>query len=117
MGKYEYKPPQLLGHLMPLTETMYLRYNTKQEAKQATMDFWLRLLGRPVNPDDITNAIFESLDCQNGQHAYLVLVEPLYSQLFPKLTLQEQNFVTANMVPVSNTQVQSCLASIPRPGR
>jgi hypothetical protein len=100
---------------MALTQTMYLRYNTKQECKQASADFWERLLGHPYNPNDGTRFIFSTLGCQNGNHDYLVLTEPLYSALFPKLTPQEQNFVTANMVPASNTQVAACIASLPTP--
>src|SRR5215475_1990398 len=100
---------------MALTETMYLRYNTKQEAKQASADFWVRLLGHPVNAGDTTNAIFGTAGCQDGGWDYLILTEPLFSQLFPKLTAQEQSFVNANMVPENNVQVQSCLNSIPKP--
>jgi hypothetical protein len=98
---------------MALTETMYLRYNTKQEAKQASTDFWLRLLGHPKNPQDISEFIFKTVGCQDGGWDYLILTEPLFSQLYPKLTAQEQNFVNANMVPVSNVQVQSCINSLP----
>jgi hypothetical protein len=100
---------------MALTETMYLRYNTKQECKQASKDFWERLLGHPKNLQDISEFIFATLGCQDGGHDYLILTEPLFSQLFPKLTPQEQNFVNANMVPASNVQVQSCMNSIPEP--
>ena len=99
---------------MALTQTMYLRYNTKQECKQASADLWDRLLGRPSNAQDMTKFIFPTLGCRDGQHDYLVLTEPLFSQLFPKLTPQEQNFVNTNMVPASNTQVQNCLASLPQ---
>jgi len=99
----------------PLTETMYLRYNTKQDAKQASADFWVRVLGHPKNPGDTTEFIFPSAGCQDGGWDYLVLTEPLFSQLWPKLTTQEQNFVNANMVPVSNVQVQSCINSIKGP--
>jgi len=99
--------------LPPLTETMYLRYNTKQDAKQASADFWIRVLGHPKNAEDATEFIFARLGCQDGGWDYLVLTEPLFSQLWPKLTTQEQNFVNVNMVPIGNVQVQSCLASIP----
>jgi hypothetical protein len=97
---------------MALTETMYLRYSTKDEARLASEGFWERLLGHPKESDDITRYCFEALGCKNGAHDYLVLVEPLFSELYPKLTTQEQTFVNANMVPVSNVQVQSCLASL-----
>ena|SRR5215475_10577323 len=101
---------------MALSETMYLRYTTKQAAKQASTDFWVRLLGHPKNPDDTSEFIFATLGCQDGGWDYLVLTEPLFSQLYPLLTTQEQNFVNTNMVPVSNVQVQSCINSIPKPG-
>ena len=99
----------------PLTETMYLRYNTKQDCKQASADFWVRLLGHPVTPGDVTQFVFATLGCQDGGWDYLILTEPLFSDLWPKLTTQEQNFVNANMVPVSNVQVQSCINSIKGP--
>jgi len=99
---------------MALTETMYLRYNTKQEAKQASADFWVRLLGHLKNPQDTTEFIFPTVGCQDGGWDYLILTEPLFSQLWPKLTAQEQNFLNANMVPVNNVQVQSCLNSLPQ---
>jgi hypothetical protein len=98
----------------PLTQTMYLRYNTKQECKQASADLWVRLLGHPKNPADMTEFIFDSLGCQDGAHDYLILSEPLFSQIYPKLTAQEKNFIDANMVPASNVQVQNCLASVGR---
>jgi len=101
--------------LPPLTETMYLRYNTKQEAKQASADFWTRLLGHPKLPVDVTEFIFSTIGCRDGGWDFLVLTEPLFSQLWPKLTAQEQNFVNVNMVPIGNTQVQACINSIPRP--
>jgi hypothetical protein len=104
---------------MPLTETMYLRYNTKQEAALASANFWDRL-GHPTDALNVTQFIFEAIHCPNNNSGYLVLTEPLFSELFPKLTAQEQNFVNANMVPASNKQVSDCLAAIaaenpPRP--
>jgi hypothetical protein len=96
----------------PLTETMYLRFTDKQAAKQMSADFWERILGRPYNPADTTQFLFGTLGCKDGAHDYLVLVEPLFSEVWPKLTPQEQNFLNANMVPVSNVQVQNCLASL-----
>jgi hypothetical protein len=100
----------------PLTETMYLRYSTKQECKQASADLWVRLLGHPKNPGDVTEFIFPTLGCQDGGHDYLILTEPLFSEVWPKLTPQEQNFLNANMVPASNVQVQNCMASLPETG-
>jgi len=91
---------------------MYLRYNTKQDCQQAAADYWTRLLGHPKNPDDVTQFIFSTAGCKNGGWDYLILTEPLFSQLWPLLTAQEQNFLNVNMVDVNNTQVQSCLASI-----
>lgn len=76
-------------------------------------DFWTRMLGHPKTPEDTTELIFPALGCQNGNHDYMVLTEPLFTQLYAKLTPQEKNFVDTNMVPASNTQVQSCLASLP----
>lgn len=99
----------------PLTEVMYLRYNTKQEAKQASADLWVRLLGHPKRPEDVSEFIFATLGCQDGAHDYLILTEPLFSEVWPKLTPQEQNFVNSNMVPASNVQVQNCMASLPKP--
>jgi hypothetical protein len=96
----------------PLTETMYLRFSTKQEAKQLSADFWTRILGRPKNPQDTSEFLFRSVGCKDGGHDYLVLSEPYFSQVWPKLTPQEQNFLDVNMVPMSNVQVQNCLASI-----
>jgi len=99
----------------PLTQTMYLRFNTKQEAKNLSADFWVRILGHPKRPEDTTEFLFGSLGCKDGAHDYLVMYEPFFSQIWPLLTSQEQAFVDANMVPVSNVQVQSCLASLPQP--
>jgi hypothetical protein len=99
----------------PLTQTMYIRFSTKQLAKQQSADFWVRVLGRPYNPADTTQFIFQTLGCQDGAHDYLVLTEPLFSQLYPKLTPQEKNFVDTNMVDINNVQVQSCLNSLPHP--
>jgi hypothetical protein len=101
---------------MALSETMYLRYNTKQECKQASADFWTRLLGHSKLPGDTTEFIFGTLGCLDGGWDYLILTEPLFSQLYPNLTTQEQNFVNANMVPASNVQVQNCMNSLPNPG-
>jgi hypothetical protein len=97
----------------PLTETMYLRFTDKQAAKQMTADFWERILGHPKLPGDITEFLFPTLGCQDGAHDYMELTEPFYSEIWPKLTLQEQNFLDANLVPVSNVQVQNCIASLP----
>ena len=99
----------------PLTETMYLRFNTKQECKQMSADFWTRILGHPKSPDDTTEFLFGALGCKDGAHDYLVLTEPYFSEIWPKLTPQEQNFLNANMVTASNVQVQNCLASIQPP--
>jgi len=98
----------------PLTQTMYLRFSTKDAARQASSDFWERILGHPKNPGDTTQFIFGSVGCRDGGHDYLVITEPLYSQLWPKLTATEQGFMDANLVPVSNVQVQNCLASLPK---
>lgn len=100
----------------PLTETMYLRFSTKQEAKNLSADFWTRILGHPKLPGDVTEFLFGSLGCLDGAHDYLVLREPYFSEIWPKLTAQEQTFVDANMVPANNVQVQNCLASIRPPG-
>jgi len=97
----------------PLTQTMYLRFNTKQDCKQMSADFWERMLGHPKLPNDITEFLFGSVGCRDGGWDYMVLTEPLFSQLYPKLTAQEKNFVDANMVDVNNVQVQSCLTSLP----
>ena len=99
----------------PLTETMYLRFNTKQEAKQLSADFWVRILGHPKLPGDRTEFLFRTLGCKDGNHDYMVLTEPYFSEIWPKLTPQEQNFLDANMVTASNVQVQNCLASIAPP--
>jgi hypothetical protein len=98
----------------PLTETMYLRFTTKQECKQMSADFWVRILGHPKLPGDTTEFLFGTLGCQDGAHDYMVLTEPLFSEIWPKLTPQEQTFLNANMVPVSNVQVQNCIASLPQ---
>src|SRR5262245_7677840 len=100
----------------PLTQTMYLRFSTKQEAKQLDADFWVRILGHPKRPEDVSEFLFGSLGCKDGAHDYLMLVEPEFSRIWPLLTPQEQAFVDANMVPASNVQVQNCLASIKPPG-
>jgi len=99
----------------PLTQTMYLRFSSKDLERQSSADFWTRILGRPKRPEDVTELIFDSLGCRDGAHDYMVLIEPLYSELWPKLTPSEQAFLDANLVPVSNVQVQSCLASLPKP--
>lgn len=96
----------------PLTQPMYLRFSTKQEAKQTSQDFWERILGRPVNPQDVTTYLFSGLGCRDGGHDYLVLTEPYFTEIWPKLTPQEQTFVDANMVPRSNVQVQNCIVSV-----
>jgi|SRR5215831_2215403 len=96
---------------MALTETMYIRYNTQQEAKLASANYWDRL-GHPTDPGNVTQFIFDAIHCPNNNSGYLVLIEPLFSALFPKLTAQEQNFVNANMVPASNSGVSACLAAI-----
>jgi|SRR5262245_23132187 len=96
----------------PLTQRMYLRFSTKQECKQLDADFWTRILGRPKRPQDVTEFLFGSLGCKDGGHDYMVLIEPHFSQIWPKLTAQEQAFVDANMVPESNVQVQNCIASL-----
>jgi len=93
---------------------MYIRFSTKQLAKQQSADFWTRLLGHAPGPND-TQFMFASVGCQDGGHDYLILVEPLFSQLWPKLTAQEQNFVIANIVDDTNVQVQNCLNSLPKP--
>jgi len=100
---------------MPLSETMYIRFNTKQECRQLSADFWTRILGHPKNAEDVTEFLFPSVGCQDGGHDYLVLTEPLFTEIYEKLTPQEKNFVDTNMVPVSNVQVQGCLASLPDP--
>jgi hypothetical protein len=97
----------------PLTETMYLRFTTKQAARELSADFWVRILGHPKLPGDITEFLFGTLGCQDGAHDYVVLTEPYFSEIWPKLTLEEQNFLNANMVPISNVQVQNCIASLP----
>jgi hypothetical protein len=99
----------------PLTETMYIRFATKQEARNTSANFWETVLGHPKRPEDVTEFIFPTLGCQDGGHDYMILTEPLFSQLYPKLTTQEKNFVDTNMVPASNVQVQNCIASLPRP--
>src|SRR5262245_59022288 len=95
----------------PLTQTMYLRFSTKQEAKNLSADFWTRILGHPKLPEDTTEFLFGTLGCKDGAHDYLVLIEPFFSQIWPKLTPQEQTFVDTNMVPASNVQVQNCINS------
>jgi hypothetical protein len=97
--------------LPPLTETMYLRFNTKQDAKSSSANYWDRI-GHPTDPGNITQFSFASVGCQDGGWDYLILTEPLFSQLWPKLTAQEQNFLNVNMVDVNNVQVQSCLNSL-----
>lgn len=99
----------------PLTQKMYLRFNTKQDAKQMDADFWVRILGHPKRPEDVSEFLFGSVGCQDGGWDYLILSEPWFTVIWPKLTAQEQNFVDVNMVPASNVQVQSCLNSIPKP--
>jgi len=94
---------------------MYLRFNTKQDAKQLDADFWVRILGHPKRPEDVTEFLFTTLGCLDGGWDYMIIAEPMYSMIWPKLTAQEQNFVDTNMVPVTNVQVQSCINSIPRP--
>jgi hypothetical protein len=94
---------------------MYLRYSAKDEARLADEGFWERILGRPKEPDDITRYCFGTLNCQDGAHDYMILTEPLFSEVYPKLTTQERNFVDANMVPASNVQVQNCMASRSQP--
>jgi len=101
--------------LPPLTQTMYLRFNTKADAQTANADYWTRILGHPKNPQDTTQFTFQALGCLNGGWDYLVLTEPLFSQLWPFLSATEQNFVNVNMVDVNNTQVQSCLTSLGTP--
>lgn len=98
----------------PLTETMYLRFNTKQDCKQTDADFWVRVLGHPKLPADVTEFLFATAGCQDGGWDYLILTEPLFSRLWPNLTAQEQNFLNVNMVTADNVQVQSCLNSIPK---
>src|SRR5262245_6887690 len=98
----------------PLTQTMYLRFSDKASAKNLSADFWTRILGHPKRPQDITEFLFASLGCQDGNHDYLELKEPWFTDLWPKLTPQEQSFLDANMVPFSNVQVQNCWNSIPR---
>src|SRR5262245_59290091 len=105
----------LLGNLRmppPLTEIMYLRFSDKAAAKNTSADFWTRILGHPKLPEDTTEFLFASLGCKDGAHDYLVLTEPYFTEIWPKLTTQEQTFLDANMVPVSNVQVQNCIASI-----
>jgi hypothetical protein len=99
----------------PLTETMYLRFTDKQAARTMTADFWERILGHSKLPADVTEFLFATLGCKDGAHDYLVLTEPFYSELWPKLTPQEQSFLDANLVPASNVQVQNCIASIQLP--
>jgi hypothetical protein len=96
---------------MALTQTMYIRYNTKQDADLASANYWDRL-GHPTDAGNVTQFIFQTLGCPNDNSGYVVLTEPLYSALFPKLTTQEQNFITTNMVPASNVQVTNCLNAI-----
>jgi hypothetical protein len=100
---------------MALTETMYLRFNNKAQADQQSKDLWTQILGHPADPADTTQMSFETVFCPNDNSGYIVLREPFYSWAFPKLTPQQQNFVTANMVPASNVQVQNCLAAQPKP--
>lgn len=97
---------------MALAETMYLRFNTKALADQQSADLWIQILGHLKLPQDITEFSFGTILCKNDNSAYIILQEPFFSYAFPKLTLQQQNFVTINMVPVSNVQVQNCLASL-----
>src|SRR5262245_66332259 len=74
----------------PLTQTMYLRFNTKQEAKNLSADFWVRILGHPKRPEDTTEFLFGSLGCKDGAHDYLVMYEPFFSQIWPLLSRQSQ---------------------------
>lgn len=97
---------------MALTQTMYLRFNTKTLADQQSSDLWTQILGHPRLSQDITAFSFTTIFCPNDNSGYLVLTEPFYSYAFPKLTAQQQNFVTTNMVTSSNVQVQNCLAAI-----
>lgn len=98
---------------MALTETMYLRFNSKDFADQQSRDLWTQILGHPKFAQDVTDLSFATILCRNDNSGYIVLTEPFYSWAFPRLTPQQQNFVTTNMVPASNVQVQNCLASQP----
>jgi hypothetical protein len=98
----------------PLTQTMYIRFNTKQDAKNLSMHFWETILGRTKLSGDVTELCFGAIGCLDGGWDFMILTEPMFSQLYPMLTTQEKNFVDSNMVPVSNVQVQNCLNSLPK---
>lgn len=96
---------------MALTETMYLRFNTKSLADDQSAALWKQILGHDPPPNDVTQFSFQTILCKNDNSAYVVLTEPFFSYAFPKLTAIQQNFITINMVPASNVQVQNCLAA------
>src|SRR5215475_13547072 len=101
--------------MAPLTQTMYLRFNNKAQADQQSQTLWTQILGHPTSATDISSASFQTIMCPNDNSGYVVLTEPFYSYAFPKLTAQQQNFVTTNMVSSSNVQVTNCLNAQPQP--
>jgi hypothetical protein len=94
---------------------MYIRFNNKAQADQQSQILWVQILGHPLNPGDVTQFSFATINCPNDNSGYVILTEPFYSYAFPKLTPAQQNFITTNMVPASNVQVQNCLAAQPLP--
>src|SRR5262245_23095771 len=103
------KSTRFLGVLMA---TEYLPFNSGQAGKQQSADWWVRVLGRPKLPTEISEFLCEIISNPNKPvQNFAVLNDWVKATIFPLLTQQEMNFVNANKKPESDPNVQECLAA------
>lgn len=90
----------------------YYPLTDKQAALAQSADWWTKVLGRAKRPQDVTQFLFSVIVNPNTGQAFLVVDGSGYAELFPKLTPQQQAFVTSHLVQANDPSVVACLEAM-----
>jgi len=92
--------------------TQYFPLNSKQLALAQSENYWNKVLGRTKLSADVTQYLFQVIECPNSGKAYIVADDATYAYVYPRLSAADQRFLDQNLVPGSDPAVQACLAAI-----
>lgn len=92
--------------------TQYLVANNLGQAQAQSRNYWAKILGRPKKSEDTTDLMSECVENPADHKGIIIINQPEYDLVYPKLTPQEKAFADANLKPESDPYIQAFLNAI-----
>jgi hypothetical protein len=91
--------------------TQYWLFDTSAEAEAKNAEHWNVVLGGQAKAEDTTRYLWHVTTNPDTDASMFVVTDPLYADIYPKLTPEQQAEMTANLVPEDDPRVQEILGA------